>query len=253
MKATWEELTYLSEGEQVRAFAVSPPGGGEQVPAVVLAPGRDRNVRALAWLAEALADAGFFIFGITYRDRETRYHRSDIEDVRAAVSYLLTERGGRQIGVIGHSRGGSAVLGAAARDPRIGSVVALAPITDHVRYVRGLQQYAPTRFQAMTSVRGGTPEEVPDYYREISAVEHAGTITAPVLLVHGSLDLVVPMEHSQWMAEALRRAGNPRVRLEILTDVGHFFERTFEGYVFDQVSALCVHWLRETLSAQTVL
>jgi len=249
-----EEVSFPSDGEDVRAMLFVLGDDSQNVReahrcSVVLAPGRDRDVRALGWLAEPLAEAGFFVLGITYRDRDVRCHQTDIEDVIAAVSYVAALSGvddGR-IGVIGHSRGGSAVLNAAAHDRRIGSVVALAPITDHARYVRSLRYYAPTRYEAMVKMRGGTPEDAPGYYRAISAIEQASMIKAPVLLVHGTLDFVVPMEHSQWMLEALGRAGNQKVHLEVLPDVGHFFEHTFKGYVFDKVRQLCLKWLEETL------
>ncbi len=248
MAMRWEEISYPSGGERVRGVWVASRDVETSERALVLAPGRDRDVRALlGWLAEPLVEAGFLLVGISYRDRDVGYHETDIEDVIAAVSFVIARSEARRIGVIGHSRGGSAVLNAAAHDPRIGSVIALAPVTDHVRYVRGLQHYAPGRYEALVAAHGGTPEEVPAHYRAISAIERASAIKAPVLLVHGTLDLVVPMEHSQWMLEALKAAGNHKARLEILPNVGHFFERTFQGYVFDEVRRVCVQWLEETL------
>jgi dipeptidyl aminopeptidase/acylaminoacyl peptidase len=41
----------------------------------------------------------------------------------------------------------------------------------------------------------------------ISPIEHIGVVTAPVLLIHGRDDSVVPYEQSQIMADALKRAG----------------------------------------------
>ena len=63
-----------------------------------------------------------------------------------------------------HSRGGMASLLAAAHDPRVHSTVALSPPTDHVRYVRGLREYSPSRYAEMVKSHGGSPEEAAEYY-----------------------------------------------------------------------------------------
>jgi dipeptidyl aminopeptidase/acylaminoacyl peptidase len=99
----------------------------------------------------------------------------------------------------------------------------------------------------MISARGATPEEDPDYYRRTSPLQHAAGVACPVLLVHGTLDLVIPHDHSLWMAAALRDAGHGDVELELLEHVGHFFERTYSGYVFDDVAALVTAWLTRRL------
>ncbi|GBC78626.1 hypothetical protein HRbin08_02122 [bacterium HR08] len=240
------EIIYESEGERVRALLFLPecPRRG----GVILAPGRTREITALQWLAQAVTEAGFVTLGITYRDREVQYHRTDVADVREAITYFQKELGEERIAAIGHSRGGAAVLNAAAEDHRIRSVIAMSAISDRARYVQGLRLYAPTRYELFVKAHGGTPEEIPEYYRETSALEKAGRIRIPVLLIHGDLDLLVPFEHSVWMHQALQQAGNPHARLEILSGVGHFFESTFTGYVFDKVCSLCVRWLGETLS-----
>jgi len=46
------------------------------------------------------------------------------------------------------------------------------------------------------------------------------------------------------MEQALRNAGHRDVELDVLPGVGHFFERTYEGYVLDEVAARVVAWLR---------
>jgi dipeptidyl aminopeptidase/acylaminoacyl peptidase len=126
------------------------------------------------------------------------------------------------------------------------STVALSSPTDHVRYVRGLREYSPSRYAEMVKSHGRAPEEAAEYYREISAVTHAARIKAPVLLIHGTLDLIAPHDHSQWMSEALVKAGNPRAKLEPLRGAGHFFEQAFGGYRYDRVVELTTSWFAET-------
>jgi dipeptidyl aminopeptidase/acylaminoacyl peptidase len=226
-----------------------PAVGVTKQPALVLSPGRTRDLKGIEWLARALADRGYVVLAQQYRDGDVRYYQRDAEDIRNAISHLQKLPGidpGR-IGIIGHSRGGMASLLAAAHEARVRSTVALSPPTDHVRYVRGLREYSPTRYAEMVKAHGGTPEEAAEYYRESSALTYADRIKTPVLLVHGTLDLVAPHDHSLWMHEALVKAGNPRVKLELLRGVGHFFEQGFGGYRYDRVVELTTSWFAETL------
>jgi len=246
---TLTPVTFTSEGAPVQAMLYQPAAGATKQPALVLSPGRTRDMKGIEWLSRALADRGYVVLAQQYRDGDVRYYGRDAEDIRNAISHLHKLPGiepGR-IGIIGHSRGGMASLLAAANDARVRSTVALSPPTDHVRYVRGLREYSPSRYAEMVKSHGGTPEEAAEYYREISAVTYADRIKTPVLLVHGTLDLVAPHDHSQWMYEALVKAGNARAKLELLRGVGHFFEQAFSGYRYDRVVELTTSWFAETL------
>jgi len=246
---TLTPVTFTSEGASVQAVLYQATAGATKQPALVLSPGRTRDIKGVEWLSRALADRGYVVLAQQYRDGDVRYYGRDAEDIRNAISYLQKLPGvepGR-IGIIGHSRGGMGSLLAAATDPRVRSTVALSAPTDHLRYVRGLREYAPSRYAEMVKSHAGTPEEAADYYREISAVTYADQIKTPVLLVHGTLDLVAPHDHSQWMYEALVKAGNQRAKLELLRGVGHFFEAGFGGYRHERVVELAASWFADTL------
>jgi dipeptidyl aminopeptidase/acylaminoacyl peptidase len=245
---TVSPVTFTSEGAPVQAVLYQAGGGAKQ-PALVLSPGRIREIKGIEWLSRALADRGYVVLAQRYRDGDVRYYGRDAEDIRNAISHLekLSGVDAARIGIVGHSRGGMASLLAAAGDMRVRSIVALSAPTDHVRYVRGLREYAPSRYAEMVKSHGGSPEEAAEYYRQVSAVTHADGIKAPVLLVHGMLDLVAPHDHSQWMYDALVKAGHPRAKLELLRGVGHFFEAGFGGYRHDRVVELTTNWFAETL------
>ncbi|MGQ4597935.1 prolyl oligopeptidase family serine peptidase [Nocardia sp. R6R-6] len=211
---------------------------------VVLCPGRDADPRALQWLAEPLAAAGAAVTTAVYRDGP-RYREDDplaAEAGRAALREELAES--VPYVVAGHSRGGTVALLAAATQPDWKAVAALAATSDQARLVGGLAAFAPTRYQLMVESRGASPEQDPGLYRRTSPLTHVAGLTAPVLLVHGTLDLVVPHDHTLWMQQALESARHPDVEVDVLPGVGHFFERTYEGYVRDQVAARVVAWLR---------
>ena len=90
---------------------------------------------------------------------------------------------------------------------------------------------------------GGEPDDVRERYQAVQAIDYADRIRQPVLLVHGTSDMVAPPELSMWMERALRLGGNDRVRLDLIPGMGHFFELTTSGYQFDVVANIVVDWL----------
>jgi dipeptidyl aminopeptidase/acylaminoacyl peptidase len=245
-----ERVAYLSGGQSLLALLYAQDQSSEH-PGVVVCPGRVGSADDLAWLCEPIAEAGFVTLAIQYRPIATQYYLTDAEDIAAALDYLegLPSVSSSRLGVVGHSRGAIAALNALRGADRIKTVVALSPVTDNVHLVRGLRGFAPSRYELMVAARGGTPEEIPDYYKEISPIHHAAEMRAPVFFIHGTNDLITPHEHSLWMLEALRKAGNDRSNVHLVQGVGHFFERTYTGYAFEEISTLVVSWLLETLQS----
>lgn len=236
------DLTYPAGSVSVEGTLYLPdrqPSGG-----IALCPGRQRDHRALAFLADALTDRGHAVLATRYRSESLD---ADAEDVQAAIDFLIRDAGApaARVGVVGHSRGGMAALLTAAADERVRTCVAISPITDRVRYLAGARVYAPSRHQDALSFLGGA--EFPQRQWALSAISVASRIRIPVLFLHGSLDLVVPSDHSVWMHEALRAAGNEKSELRILPWLGHFFEDRYYGYRFDEVARATVEWVEGTL------
>ncbi len=248
-ESTVAPVTITSEGAPVEALLYQPREVTGKLPAIVLSAMRGRDIKGIEWLSRPLAELGYVVLAQRYRDGAVRFHLRDPEDVRNAISYLqgLPYVDPDRIGIIGHSRGATASLLAAAKDPRVRSTVALSAPTDHVRWARALREYAPNRYRDFVKSHGGSPEEAPDYYREASAVNHASEIKTPVLLIHGTSDFVAPYDMSEWMYDALVKAGNPRVKLELLPRLGHFFEELYYPHRFEKVVELVSLWFAETL------
>lgn len=240
------EVTYPSEGAVVPArlyrLETATPARG-----ILLCAGRFRDISGLEFLSSALAARGYVVLATMYRGMD---FFTDDADARAGLDYLTTlpDVDGEWLGVAGHSRGGMAALRTAAQDGRVRSVVALAPPTDFVSYVRAMELLSPNRYAGMIASMGGTPEEQPERYRQLSALNFADRILVPTLLVCGTQDLHAPLDHSKWMHDAILKVGNPDCRLETLDGVGHFFEKMYFGYQFDQVAALTTDWFARTLS-----
>ena len=241
-------LAYTSEGEPVEARLYQPmePTGR---PGLVVSPSRVTTVAEMGWLARPLLARGYTVLVQGYRRGALRYQIRDVVDVRNAISCLEENLhcDRMRIGLVGHSRGGSASLRAAALDRRVKSTVALSAPIDIARYMNGLREHSPSRYAILAKGYGGTPAEDPEYYRAISPLQYAGQIATPVLLVHGSDDMVAPKENSEWMYAALTASGNTNARLEIIAGVGHFFEHRFQAQQFEHVVDLIDRWFVETL------
>jgi dipeptidyl aminopeptidase/acylaminoacyl peptidase len=238
-----QDLTYTCDGAPVPARLYR---GAEAGPGVLLCAGRFRNIDGLALLAEALARHGYTVLATSYRGMD---FFTDDDDARAGLDYLQAQPGvdAARLAVVGHSRGGMCALRTAAKDERVRSVVALAPPTDFVSYMRAMELLSPMRYQGLLHGLGGPPEAQPERYRQISAISYADRVRVPVLFVVGTQDLHAPVDHSKWMHDAILKAGNPNCRLETLDGVGHFFERMYFGYEHERVAGLTVNWLADTL------
>ncbi len=111
---------------------------------------------------------------------------------------------GNRVGVLGISYGASVGLQWAARDPRVGAIVALEPFSDPRIAIR---QYAramlsPTASQALSdrAIAAGTSKaaRLAGFSWNDAAVDRSvGRLTVPVLFIHGSKDTILPPEHSR--------------------------------------------------------
>ncbi len=152
-------------------------------------------------------------------------------DVASGIDYLRVLARSfpldlKRVIVVGHSAGGQLALWAAARDrlpknsplysarplPLMG-IVSLAGITD-------LRRYRPNCGAAVNKLLGGSPEEVPDRYRQTSPIELL-PLKVEQRLIQGTLDKIVPETFSRDYEVAARKKGD-HVSLAIITTAGHF-------------------------------
>ncbi len=154
---------------------------------------------------------------ITYGLRESR----DLSQVMDELQHRRLLAG--RIGVYGISFGAATAIHTAARDRRISAVVAVAPfnklrdIAPH--YLRttapGFGHLVTDKtFQEGVDVAGRRAAFNPDAADTSWAIRLS---QAPVLLIHGSNDLIVPPSHSQQIHEASPR----NTQLLIVNGAGH--------------------------------
>jgi uncharacterized protein len=195
------------------------PAGTATAPGVVLVHGWESARDRLLPHAQFLHAAGFHVLIFDVRGcGENPPEALPVSvgefaaDTRAAVAWLASRPQVSCVGVVGHSMGASGALVAAAADPTIVAVVALSTPA------------APERLTRQTFRLANLPIPSPIawplawlttrvYLRprghrvaDVSATNAVRRITAPVLLVHGTDDAIVPLHDLSRLAAARRRA-----------------------------------------------
>jgi len=144
-----------------------------------------------------------------------------------------------RLALFGFSMGGWAALNAAARDPKVRAVVAVAP-------AGGAEMIGPNTLQFITRLSRplntiGPKALAADFKKAVTAHDPAravGRIKAPLLLVHGDADQTIPAVVSRRIA---KHAG-PNARLVIERGASHdFLDRR------PRLTRICADFLKRSL------
>lgn len=175
-------------------------------------------------LFQALAAAGIGVFAPNVRGSagygrafagadDGPRRRVAITDVRAAVAHLVRSGHARpdRVGVAGRSYGGYLTLVALAWFPELFAVgVDVCGMADLHTFYRDTEPWIAV---AATS-KYGDPEADAALLTELSPLQHADRIVAPLLVVHGVNDTNVPLGEAEQIVDALRERGRaPRFLL----------------------------------------
>ena len=130
--------------------------------------------------------------------------------------------------LIGSSLGGLTAARVAARDPRVTSLVLLAPafqLISRWRQLPGWDDWERTGWREVTDYTTNQPARVDfDFARDVEAIDIGfPDVRVPTLIFHGLHDDVVPIAYSREFA-----ATRPHVRLVELDDT-HELIATLEG------------------------
>lgn len=163
--------------------------------------------------------------------RHVRHHAADlgIDPERIA---LMGFSAGAHLAMLAHVSRGLEGLAPASMPAE------LAQTSEQVRAVilhYGVYDFAPLGGQAVTvsdadpiGALFGPRRRDPGWVNLASPVHHAPRTTAPVLLIHGTGDTVVPHHQSELMHAALERAGRPS-ELLLLEGAPHGFQINWRG------------------------
>lgn len=220
-----------SDGETIQAIVTVPPGYNPQTaephPALVLPHGGPASYDRFDfdWMAQYFANRGYIIIQPNFRGSSgfgRAFQRAgrgewggkmqdDITDgVEALAKAGMIDAD--RVCIAGASYGGYAALAGAAFTPDLYQcVIAIAPVSDLNRMLsdeqrdRGRDHWVVSYWEDVMAE--GEPKRAK--LDSISPANFANAFSAPVLLIHGDDDTVVPFDQSSIMERALRRAGKP--------------------------------------------
>ena len=189
------------------------PMGDAIVPAVVQLYGgswRNGEPGDNGAVTQALAAGGFAVFAIDYRHAPEWTWPAQLEDVLAAMRWVIEHAGEygadpTRMALLGRSAGAQLAMRASqdAAAPPIRSVVTIYGPVDLADGYRSPPSPDPIDIRFLErEFLGGTPDERPREYADASPITRAGLPHSPVLIITGNRDHVVlprfgPMLHSK--------------------------------------------------------
>ncbi len=232
------------DGLEMQGVLTLPPGRpAKDLPLVVMPHGgpEARDYLAFDWWAQAFASRGYAVFqpnfrgsdgfGPAFRDAGFgQWGRKMQTDISDGVAELVRQGivDPKRACIVGASYGGYAALaGVTVQQGLYRCAVSVSGLSDLSRMMAYEQQLygeaSPiTRFRRLFLGVHGPGDAALD---AISPVKLAGRADAPVLLIHGRDDSVVPIEQSREMRDALQSAHKEVEMLELPSE-DHGLSRT---------------------------
>jgi acetyl esterase/lipase len=198
-----------------------------------------------------LASKGYAVFAIDYRHAPAFRFPAQIEDVRAAISFV--HNNAAQYGtdadrliLCGRSAGGQLAL-LAAYEPGavpVRAVISIYGPTDLAAGYNDVPSPDPIDVrQVLVTYLGGSPAQAPSAYRTASPVTYAQRPLPPTLLIHGARDHIVKPRFPRELQRKLWASGNRAVLLEI-----PWAEHAFDAVPPGIGSRLALHYIEQFLT-----
>lgn len=259
-------------GQTLRMDGYIPDGPGPHPAAILVHGGAwvvGDKVRTVRPLFKPLADAKIAWFSIEYRlARGTNPEAlisleglaslaSASDDVRSALAYVRAHASEfnidpERIVLIGESAGAhlasmAALKPGAEKPPQ--AVVAFYSPSDLERLART----SPRIPEALRNMLKGSPIEalLLNGLRQVSPQTWIGKNAPPFLMIHGTADMLVPIEQSEIMCEALRAAGTS-CDLFPVTGAGHGIVYWENQPAMTAYKAKMIDWIQATLTPPSV-
>ena len=223
-----QELNVKSADGRVIFSCIQKPEGNGPFPAVIFIHGglgdNQEYTRAmLGWsVAQLLLQEEFVVFSTDYR---VDLSGKDIGDVVAAFKFVaeLHYVDEQKIAYFGDSHGAYLAIMAATQTGPFALIHGwgVADMAEWYRHIKDLPvSYYKRVSEDLAMSLGGTPDQVPETYRQVSPIAQVAKIKCPILILHGDKDEDVPVTHAHIMAHAIAKAGG-EFELNIFKDAGH--------------------------------
>jgi dipeptidyl aminopeptidase/acylaminoacyl peptidase len=239
-------ITYrAADGLEIPAYLTLPKNReAKDLPLVVLPHGGPaaRDEPGFDWWSQALASRGYAVLQPEFRGSAGispnlltqgygQWGRKMQTDLSDGVRMLVTDGiiDPRRVCIVGASYGGYAALAGVAFDTGVYrcavSVAGVSNLHDMLVWVRENQSRSDSSTMRFWDRFLGARDMDDPVLNALSPVKHADAITAPLLLIHGHDDTVVPIDQSKQMAEAMKRAHKPVEFVELRSE-DHWLSRS---------------------------
>jgi len=237
-----DEITYWSCGLRIKGLLARPTKNIENAQALLYLRGGLQTIGMVrpARIAQ-FAQQGFIVFAPYYRgnrggEGRDEFAGADRFDAVYGVDVLKQFIDCKKVHVYGFSRGGLMAIWTAILRDDIASVVTWAGVSDtaatyweRVDMRRGLRR-----------IIGGTPNKVPERYEDRTPLYDVDEMDAPVLIIHGTSDQNVDIEHAYQLEFCLQDAGK-RVETWYSFGLKHHYPPKLNR---ETVRALC-EWMKK--------
>lgn len=230
-----KSITYQArDGMSIPAYLTLPPGSaGKNLPLVVMPHGgpHSRDTASFNPWSQFLASRGYAVlqpqfrgssgFGAKHLDAgKFEWGLAMQNDLTDGVKHLVANgtADASKVCIYGWSYGGYAAMAGLALTPEVYKCgVAGAGVSDLLLFLGDSSKRSTTRGKFWKDYIG-SPISDRDRLIATSPIKQVHKIRAPLLLIHGKDDTVVPVRQSSAMAEALRAAGKQVEYVEIEGD-----------------------------------
>lgn len=228
------------DGLALHGYLTAPLGRDERAMPLVVFPHGGPSARDTdrwdSW-TQLFASRGWAVLQVNFRGSSgygddflragfQRWGREMQDDLTDAVRWAVQENiaNASRICIVGAGYGGYAALMGAVKTPDLyRCAISVAGLTDLRRYVDERRFFVRGEVAADALIGRWWSDR--DRLNETSPVTHAKEIRTPLLLMHGVSDVVVPVEHSREMVEAMKAAGVQNYRYVELPQGDHWLSR----------------------------
>ncbi len=219
---TQEAITYKSrDGLTIPAYLTTPPGREpKNLPLVVFPHGGPyaRDDSGFDWWVQFLATRGYVVLQPQFRGSwgfgadllragNRQWGRAMQDDISDGVRYAI-DRGiadPKRVCIVGASYGGYAALAGAAFTPELyACAVSVSGISDIPNMAGFIKKRGGDESDALRAWKDLIGNPTDDDLARFSPARSVASIRAPILLIHGTNDTVVPISQSEDFARLLK-------------------------------------------------